>query len=90
MQFIEREGWLCWSMSVLADHAHMLLGLPLDVPTHTAVFRLMNNAEHWFASRWNRILVEARLDTLFQPSYYAGTTGGATTAQIRAYLNNLA
>jgi|GEM_PF-1242867 len=90
MQFIEREGWLCWSMSVLADHAHMLLGLPLDVPIHTAVFRLMNNAEHWFASCWKRILVEARLDTLFQPSYYAGTTGGATTAQIRAYLDNLA
>lgn len=89
LQFLEREGWTCSTMSILSDHVHFTLSLPLDVPPETVAFRMINNAEFWFARRWSSAFGIAKVNSLFQSSYYVGTYGEATTAQIDSYLKNL-
>ena len=89
LQILEREGWDCSTMSILNDHVHFTVSLPLDVSPQTVAFRMLNNAEFWFAKRWSAALQIAEVDSLFQSSYYVGTYGEATTAQIDSYLKNL-
>ena len=89
LTFLKREGWICSTMRILSDHVHFKLSLPLDVSPLTVAFRMLNNAEFWFAKRWSAALRIAELNSLFQSSYYVGTYGEATTAQIDSYLKNL-
>ena len=89
LQFMSQAGWSCSELSILRDHVHLAVSLPLDVSPEAVAFRMLNNAEYWFAKRWNAELESANVESLFQSSYYVGTYGEASTAQIAAYLSNL-
>ena len=89
LQFLEREKWECSRMSILNDHVHLALSLPLDISPLTVAYRMLNNAELWFGKRWSHAFRSAEVDSLFQSSFYAGTHGDATTAQIDSYLRKL-
>ena len=68
------------------DHAHLLLGISPGETPQEAALALLNNAELWFHNRYSEAMKQEGLDTVFQPGYYAGTCGEATTAQIKRYL----
>jgi putative transposase len=81
-----KKSWIAWDVEVVWDHAHLFLGIsPSETPEQTAL-ALMNNAEHWLQSRYGAAMRQLGLSTVFQEGYYAGTSGEATTAQIKSFL----
>jgi putative transposase len=82
----ERKRWIAWDIEILSDHAHLFLGLrPVDSPQSVAL-SLMNNSEYYCERRYAAAMRDARLSVLWRPSFYVGTAGAATTAQVMAYL----
>jgi putative transposase len=82
----ETKSWLPWDVEVVSDHTHLFLGLqPPDAPQQVAL-SLMNNLAWLFESRWRPLLRDSGVRGLWQPGYYAGTAGAATTAQVKAFL----
>lgn len=82
----EKKRWIAWDIEVVPDHAHLFLGLrPVDSP-ETVALSLLNNSEHYCERRYAAAMRDAKLSTLWRPSYYVGTSGAVTTAQVMAYL----
>jgi putative transposase len=82
----EKKDWILWDLEVVWNHAHLFLGLkPADAPLDVAL-SLMNNAT-WFLERMHgAVLRREGLAGVWQPGFYAGTAGAATTAQVKAFL----
>lgn len=82
----EKYRWIAWNIGIVWDHAHLLLGLrPKDDPEQVAL-NLMNNSEYFCERRYGAAMRESGLTRLWQPSFYAGTCGAATTAQVKSFL----
>jgi putative transposase len=82
----ERKGYLLWRMSVLPDHVHLLLRLPPQMSIGEVVENLMNNSYYFLTPEVSIEIKDPSLFVVWQPSYYAGTIGGPTTAQVKNYL----
>jgi len=82
----ERKGYLLWRMSVLPDHMHLLLRLPPQMSIGEVVENLMNNSYYFLTPEVNVEIKDPSLFEVWQPSYYSGTIGGPTTAQVKSYL----
>jgi len=50
---------------------------------------LMNNGQYFMAKNYPQLLVQARIDQLWQSSAYAGTCGKYTTALMQRWLEDL-
>jgi putative transposase len=84
----DKKRWVVWDIEVVSDHAHLYLGLrPVDAPQSVAL-SLMNNSEHYCERRYASAMCDAKLSTLWRPSFYVGTAGAATTAQVMSFLTN--
>jgi putative transposase len=82
----EKNRWIAWDIEVVSDHAHLFVGLrPKDGPEQV-VLSLMNNSEHFCESRYGAAMRHANLRALWRPSFYVGTGGAATTAQVKSFL----
>jgi putative transposase len=87
-QVCEQKRWKVWDMEIVWNHAHLFLGaLPNDAPS-TVALSLMNNSEYFLQKYYGAALREFVTSTVWRPSYYAGTAGSATTAQIKAFLRD--
>lgn len=85
-QVCDRKSWIPWNIDVLADHLHLLVGVaPSESPENVA-FSLLSNVEFFVQRRYAAALREIVETTCFQPGYYVGTVGAATTAQVKAFL----
>ena len=85
-QVCERKSRIPWNIDVLPDHLHLLVGLsPSDAPADV-VLSLLNNVEFFVQQRYGTALKDIVETTCWQPGYYAGTVGAATTAQVKAFL----
>ena len=82
----QKKSWIAWDIEVVWDHAHLLLGISPGETPEEAALALLNNTELWFHDRYSAAMQLEALETVFQPGYYAGTCGEATTAQIKSYL----
>jgi len=83
----EKKSWIAWDIEVVSDHAHLFLGLrPVDAPQSVAL-SLMNNAEHYCERRYAAAMCDAQLSALWRPSFYVGTAGAVTTAQVMSFLD---
>ena len=83
------KGWTVWSISVVPDHGHLMIGVPLNASPAEIALSLMNNSEHEFAKRYRGYFKEYAIDQLWTSGFYVGTVGAATTDQIAGYLRNL-
>lgn len=85
-QVCETKRWMPWNIDVLPEHLHLFVGvLPSDSPEDVAL-SLLNNVEFFVQHRHGAALRDVVETTCFQPGYYVGTVGAATTAQVKAYL----
>jgi putative transposase len=85
-QVCEKKSWIAWNIDVLPDHLHLLVGLsPSDAPADVAL-SLLNNVELFMQRRYGAALKDVVETTCWNPGYYAGTVGAATTAQVKAFL----
>ena len=82
----EKHEWLPWDIEAVLDHVHLFLGLrPADSPQEVAL-SLMNNSAYFLRRRYPGALRNMKLADVWQPGYYVGTVGAATTAQVKAFL----
>ena len=85
-QVCEKKSWIPWNIDVLPDHLHLLVGLsPTDAPDEVAL-SLLNNVEYFTQQRHGSVMATVVEKTVWQPGYYVGTVGAATTAQVKAFL----
>ena len=75
-------------MSLLPDHMHMIIeGIP-SISVEEYALAIMNNTQYWMTKQYAGVLKETGAWDVWQPSYYAGTVGEFTTAQVSSFLRN--
>jgi putative transposase len=85
----EKKEWIVYEINVVWNHVHLFLGLnPADAPGAVAL-SLMNNSAYMLQQRYGGAIRHEKMSGIWQPSYYAGTVGSATTAQIKAFLQRM-
>jgi len=73
-------------MSLLPDHFHLVIEARPTVSVEQCVKALLENTKYWMERHYVGVLKETGACDVWQPSYYAGTVGEFTTAQIRQFL----
>jgi REP element-mobilizing transposase RayT len=82
-----KRGFAIDQMTILPDHAHLRVRIAPKMSIENCALALLNNGQHFIGRRAPGVLIEQRIDQLWQGSAYAGTCGEMTTAQVKAYLN---
>ena len=73
-------------VSVLPDHLHLLTeGVP-TISVESYVHVLQENIHYWMNKYYYGVLKESNAWDVWPPTYYAGTVGEYTTAQMKRFL----
>lgn len=73
-------------IGLLPDHMHMIIeGIP-SVSVEEYALAILNNTRFWMEKKFFGVLKETGAWDVWQSSYYAGTVGEFTTAQVKAFL----
>src|SRR5215204_3873906 len=73
-------------MGVLPDHLHLVIeGIP-NVSVANYALAIMNASQQWMTDKYSGVLKETNSWDVWRPSYYAGTVGEFTTAQLASFL----
>ena len=75
-------------MSVLPDHIHLLFEALPSISVADCALSLVNNTLHWMEKNYWGVLKQTGAWDVWQPSFYAGTVGEYTTAQVKRFLGN--
>lgn len=75
-------------ITVVPDHTHLLVRIAPKMNIEECVLSLLNNGQYFVGKTEPGILVRAGIDSLWQPSAYAGTTGKVTTALVKKFLDD--
>jgi putative transposase len=81
-----KHGFVVDRMTVLPDHVHLIVEARPSVSARTCVQALMNNAHHWMEKHYYGALKQTGCWDVWQPSFYAGTVGVYSTAQVERFL----
>lgn len=82
------RGFAIDQATVVPDHMHLLVRITPKITIVQVALALMNNAQYFVGKHFPRAMIEAKVDQLWQPSAYAGTCGGLTTALLKAFLRS--
>jgi putative transposase len=81
-----KHGFVPERMSILPDHLHLVLEAMPGKCIEEIARALMNNSAYWMGRRYWGVLKQTDAWQVWQPSFYAGTVGEYTTAQVRRFL----
>ncbi len=82
------EKFLIDKVSFVPDHVHLAVSIhPTHAPSDVAV-SLMNVAQEFIWSEFPKLVIQAKVDRLWQPSAYVGSFGDLTCNAISAYMKN--
>ena len=73
-------------MSTVPDHIHLIVRIVPSMSIEECALLLMNNGQYFMAKNYPHLLLQARVDQLWQASAYAGTCGRYTTALMQHWL----
>ena len=82
-----RRGFAIDQATVLPDHVHLLVRITPKTSVEQVALSLMNNGQYFVANNFPLVLVEAKIDQLWQRSANVGTCGELTTALLKAFLS---
>jgi putative transposase len=83
----EKHGFAIERIGLLPDHMHLLLEARPDVSIEDCAKAIMQNTCYWMGRRYSGVLKETEAWNVWQPSFYAGTVGDYTTAQVKKFLS---
>lgn len=75
-------------VSFVPDHVHLALRVHPSVKPAILAVSLMNAAQRLIWSEFPADAIQARVERLWQPSFYVGSFGDLATPQLQAYLKN--
>jgi len=73
-------------IGLLPDHMHVILEAVPSVSIEECVRAILENTRHWMTTRYSGVLKQTGAWDVWQPSYYAGTVGEYSTAQVKEFL----
>jgi putative transposase len=83
----EKRGFAIDRMTIVPDHAHLLVRITPKISIAECALALLNNGQYYIGKYQPLALIEAGVDQLWQASAYAGTRGAYTTALIKHWLS---
>jgi putative transposase len=83
-----KRGFAIDTISLMPDHIHLAIESRPDVSIGDCARSLVNNTHHWMQSRYSGVLAQTGCWDVWQPSFYAGTVGEYSTAQIKRFLDS--
>jgi REP-associated tyrosine transposase len=86
LKVAEKREFAIDDMSILPEHAHLLMRILPNASVDSCVLALMNNAQYFMTNQFPEILVRSGIEQLWEGSAYAGTCGEFTTALMKAFL----
>lgn len=81
-----KHGFAVKRMSLLPDHMHLLIQARPDLSMYQCAMAVVNNTRYWMERRFWGVLKQTNVWDVWQPSFYAGTVGEYSTAQVKAFL----
>jgi len=81
------RGFAIDRVTIVPDHTHLLVRIPPKISIEQCALSLLNNGLYFVGRNEPQALVRAGIDSLWQPSAYAGTTGKVTTALVKKFLD---
>ena len=81
-----KRGFAVESLGVALDHVHLLIEARPDVSIADCALSLANNTRQWMEKHYWGALKQTGCWDVWQPSFYAGTVGEFSTAQIRRFM----
>ena len=87
LKVAEKHGFAIDRMTIVPDHAHLLVRIAPKISIADCVMALLNNGQYYIGKYQPQALIEAGVDQLWQASAYAGTRGEFTTALIKHWLS---
>ena len=75
-------------VSTIPDHIHLIVRVVPSMSIEECALLLMNNGQYFMAKNFPQLLIQARIDQLWQSSAYAGTCGRYTTGLMQRWLRS--
>jgi putative transposase len=88
LRVAERKGLEIAQIRVLPNHCHLRVRLVPTMSVLACALALMNNSWAMLHQRFWGVLKQCDAWDVWEPSFYAATTGDVTTAEIKAYLKS--
>jgi putative transposase len=73
-------------IGLLPDHVHLLIQAVPSLSVEACALAILENTRDWMTKHHWGILKEMNAWDVWQPSFYAGTIGEYSTAQVREFL----
>lgn len=86
MKIGTKHGFAIERMGLLPDHMHLILEAKSDTCVEECARALLENTRYWMERYYLGVLKESGAWNVWQPSFYAGTVGEYTTAQVKRFL----
>ena len=83
-----KKGFEIGQVKVLPNHAHLFVCLYPTMSVLECVQALMNNSLSMMTARYAGVLKQTEAWNLWESSFYAGSTGSVTTAEVKSYLTD--
>jgi len=83
----EKRGFAVDRMTVLPDHLHLVIEALPTLSVDEIALSVVNNTRHWMEKHYWGVLKQTEGWDVWRPSFYAGTTGEFTTAQVKQFLS---
>jgi putative transposase len=84
----DKHGFAIDRMGVMPDHVHLTIEARPDVSAEQCVLALLENTRYWMTKNYYGVLKQTSGWDLWEPSYYVGSVGDYSTAQVKQFLNN--
>ena len=81
-----KRGFGVERMSLLPDHMHLLLQAIPSLSIQDCALSIVNNTQQWMGKWFWGVLKQTQTWDVWQPSFYAGTVGEYSTAQMKQFL----
>src|SRR4030095_2587377 len=78
----KKRGFAVDRIGRVPDHVHMIIEARPDVSVQECALAVLNNTHHWMEEKYWGVLKQTECWDVWTPSFYAGSVGEYSTAQI--------
>lgn len=82
----EKHGFVIDRIGLLPDHMHLILEAVPGVSIQECVLAILENTRYWMEQHYAGVLKQTSGWDVWHPSFYAGTVGEYSTAQVIRFL----
>jgi len=82
----EKHNFAIDRIGLLPDHVHLVIEATPKVSVEQCVLAILENTRHWMTKHYSGMLKQTGAWDVWQPSFYAGTVGEYSTAQVKRFL----